>query len=270
MAGMLMGLTTLVGFDSAANLSDEAKDPFRSVPRAIVSSVLAAGVAGLLFLVALTVAIKHVPAVSNSGSPVAAIIREQLGPIGERSLLAGIAFAMFGAGMVVMAACSRQVFAMARDGRFPASGLMRRVNPRTKTPVFATLLNLAIGVVLMIALPGQALLQLIIGGTILPALIYGSIVVLYLVVRKRLARREGGFNLGRFELPVSVAALVWVVCALFVLVTPADALVPNLIVAGLILAGGVYFAKMMIVNRQVLEAEPSGGEAVDLVSPAGG
>jgi amino acid transporter len=115
MAGMLMGLTTLVGFDSAANLAEEAKDPFRSVPRAIVSSVLAAGVAGLLFLIALTVAIKDVPAVSNSGSPVAAIIREQLGPIGERSLLAGIAFAMFGAGMVVMAACSRQVFAMARD-----------------------------------------------------------------------------------------------------------------------------------------------------------
>src|SRR6476659_7920237 len=43
MAGMIMGLTTLVGFDSAANLAEEAKDPFRSVPRAIVSSVVAAG-----------------------------------------------------------------------------------------------------------------------------------------------------------------------------------------------------------------------------------
>ena len=45
MAGMIMGLTTLVGFDSAANLAEEAKDPFRSVPRAIVASVVAAGVA---------------------------------------------------------------------------------------------------------------------------------------------------------------------------------------------------------------------------------
>ena len=42
MAGALMGLTTLVGFDSAANLAEEAKDPFRSVPRAIVGSVIAA------------------------------------------------------------------------------------------------------------------------------------------------------------------------------------------------------------------------------------
>lgn len=182
----------------------------------------------------------------------------------ERILLAGIAVAIFGAGMVVMAACSRQVFAMARDGRFPVSGLMRRVNPRTRTPLFATILILAIGVVLMVALPGQALLQLIVGSTILPALIYGSIVVLYLVVRKRLERQEGGFSLGRFELPVSVAALVWVACALFVLVTAGDALVPNLIVVGLLLAGGIYFTKMMIFNHDVLDVEPSGGDAVNV------
>ena len=61
MAGMLMGLLTLVGFDSAANLAEEAKDPFRSVPRAIVSSVVAAGVLGLVFLIALTLAIKDIP-----------------------------------------------------------------------------------------------------------------------------------------------------------------------------------------------------------------
>ncbi|HYO04515.1 MAG TPA: amino acid permease [Mycobacterium sp.] len=256
MAGMIMGLTTLVGFDSAANLAEEAKDPFRSVPRAIVASVVAAGVLGLLFLIALTVAIKDIPAVSASGSPVAAIIRSQLGPITERILLAGLAFAMFGAGMVIVAACSRQVFAMARDERFPAHGLMRRVNPRTQTPVPATILILAVGVVLMLALPGEALLQLIIGSTILPALIYGAIVILYLAVRKRLEHKEGGFSLGRFEMPVAIAALIWEAFVLFVLVTPGDATVPTLIVAGLILAGGVYFAYMMIFNREVLDHEP--------------
>lgn len=263
MAGMIMGLTTLVGFDSAANLAEEAKDPFRTVPRAIVGSVVAAGVAGLIFLIALTVAIKDVSAVSNSGSPVAAIIRSQLGPIAERTLLAGIAFAMFGAGMVVMAACSRQVFAMARDARFPAHRLMRRVNPKTQTPVFATILILVVGVVLMLMLPGQALIELIIGSTILPALIYGGIVILYLSVRKRLQRKQDGFSLGRFELPVAVAALIWVAFAVFALVTPPDAFVPTLIVLGLIVAGAIYFAKMMIFNREVLDAEPG----IDTVAP---
>ena len=256
MAGMLMGLTTLVGFDSAANLAEEAKDPFRSVPRAIVASVVAAGVLGLVFLIALTVAIKDVPAVTSSGSPVAAIIRGQLGVITERILLAGLAFAMFGAGMVVMAACSRQVFAMARDERFPAHGLMRKVNPKTQTPVAATVLILAVGVVLMVGLPGDALLQLIIGSTILPALIYGGIVVLYLAVRRRLEHKQGGFNLGRFEMPVAIAALLWVVFVLFVLVTPPTAVVPMLIVVGLVVVGAVYFAYMMKFNRTVLDHEP--------------
>ena len=257
MAGMIMGLTTLVGFDSAANLAEEAKDPFRSVPRAIVASVVAAGVLGLLFLIALTVAIKDIPGVSASGSPVAAIIRSQLGPVAERILLTGIAIAMFGAGMVVMAACSRQVFAMARDARFPAHALMRRVNPRTQTPVPATILILVVGVVLMVALPGAS-----------PDAIdhRGDDPARAHLRRDRdpvpggaqTTRAQGGRfqprafrNAGRHY-----AALIWVAFALVFLVTPGDATVPALVVLGLIFAGGVYFAKMMIFNREVLDTEP--------------
>lgn len=207
-AAMIMGLATLVGFDSAANLAEEAKDPYRSVPRAIVGSVAAAGVLGLLFLITLTVAIDSVPQVTDSDSPIAAIIRHQLGPAPERIFLVVITLAFFGAGTAVMTACSRLVFAMSRDSRFPAYRLMRRVNPHTHTPIPATLLTFVVGVVLMIALPGAALLKLIVASTILPAIIYGSTIVLYLVVRKRLGRKEGAFNLGRLELPVAISALV--------------------------------------------------------------
>ena len=169
MLAMIMGLATLVGFDAAANLAEEAKDPFRSVPRAIVGSVVAAALLGLLFLIALTVAIDDIPRISASGSPVAAIMRDQLGPVMERTLLVAITFAFFGAGMVTMATCSRIVFAMSRDSRFPAHRLMRRVNPRTQTPIPATILIFVVGVVLMVALPGDALLELITAATILPA-----------------------------------------------------------------------------------------------------
>jgi amino acid transporter len=256
MDAMIMGLATLVGFDSAANLAEEAKNPRRSVPRAIVGSVVAAGVLGLVFLIALTVAIQDIPRVTASDSAVALIIRDQLGPVTERILLLGIAVAFFGAGMVVMTACSRIVFAMSRDSRFPAHQLLRRVSPRTQTPVPATILILAVGVILMIALPGAALLQLIIASTILPAIIYGLTIALYLVVRKRLVRQEGAFNLGRFELPVAICALVWVAVALFVLVVPAEAFVPDVIVVGLLIAGGLFFLGLLIFNREALEYEP--------------
>jgi hypothetical protein len=108
----------------------------------------------------------------------------------------------------------------------------------------------------MVALPGAALLQLIVASTILPALIYGGIVVLYLCVRKRLERKEGGFSLGRFEVPVAYAALVWVAFAIFVLVSPSEARIPGLIVLGLIAVGGLYLVTLMLTNREVLESEP--------------
>jgi amino acid transporter len=263
MLAMILGLATLVGFDAAANLAEEAKDPFRSVPRAIVGSVVAASVLGLAFLIALTVAIDDVAKTSASGSPVALIMREQLGPVVERTLLVAINFAFFACGMVVMATGSRLVYAMSRDGRFPAHRLMRRVNPRTQTPIPATILIFAGGVVLMLALPGSALLQLITASTILPAVIYGATVILYLAVRKQLGRREGAFDLGRFELPIAITALVWVAVALFVLVAPSEALVPVLIVVGLIATGGVFFLAMLIFDRDALDAEP--GDPLDPV-----
>ena len=256
MAAMIMGLATLVGFDSAANLAEEAKDPFRSVPRAIVGSVVAAGVLGLVFVIALTVSMRDVTGITAEDSPVAAIIADRLGSGMERVLLIAISIAFFGAGMAVMAACSRIVFAMARDGRFPAHRLLRRVSPRTHTPIPATILIFAVGVTLMVVLPGSALLKLIIASTILPAIIYGSTIVLYLAVRKRLGRKEGAFNLGRLELPIAIAALVWVLLALAVLVVPGDALAPDLIVAGLVALGGVFFVAMLVFDRDALETEP--------------
>ncbi|GAB98674.1 putative amino acid transporter [Gordonia namibiensis NBRC 108229] len=256
MAVMIVGLATLVGFESAANMAEEAKDPHRTVPRAIVGSVAAAGILGMMFLIGLTVAIDDIAKVTASGSPVATIMRDQLGAPTERILLVVIAIAFFGGGLVSMTSCARIVFAMSRDRRFPAHRLMKQVSPRTQTPIPATVLPLAIGVIAMIVIPGDALIELITAGTLFPAITYGLVVTLYLVVRKRLDRRTGAFDLGRFELPVAVVALVWTVCAIVILVSPSDATVPVIIVGGLILLGSVYFAYMLVFRREVLDTEP--------------
>lgn len=102
----------------------------------------------------------------------------------------------------------------------------------------------------------QVFVKLITGSTILPAIIYGATIILYLVVRRRLGRQEGAFHLGRFELPVTICALVWSVASLFVLVAPEEALVPALIVVGLLLAGGLFFLALLRFNRAALETEP--------------
>jgi amino acid transporter len=256
MAAMIMGLATLVGFDSAANMAEEAKNPFRSVPRAIVGSVVAAGVLGMVFVIALTIAIDDIPRVSATDSPVALVLRDQLGTVTERSLLVAIVFAFFGAGLVTLATCARMIFAMARDERFPAHRVMRRVSARTQTPIPATILPVVVGFLLMAVLPGDALLELLTVGGVIGASLYGGIIVLYLAVRKRLGRQEDAFSLGRFDLPVAIAALMWSVIVVFVLVSPPEALTAVGISLGILLIGGVYFAYLLIANREVLETEP--------------
>ena len=133
---------------------------------------------------------------------------------------------------------------------------MRKVDPRTSTPVPATILVFVVGVVLMLVVPGAALLELITASTILPALIYGATVILYLSVRKRLEHKEGAFSLGRYELPVAIGALAWSAFVLFVLVSPSEALVPVVIVVGLLILGGLYFGYLLRFRREVLETEP--------------
>ena len=62
----------------------------------------------------------------------------------------------------------------------------------------------------------------LVGATSLaPYIVYLLIVVAYIVRRRTMAQVKGGFNLGRFGIPVMVVALVWIVAACLVLILPA-------------------------------------------------
>ena len=165
--------------------------------------------------------------------------------------------AFFGAALVAMASTSRYIFAMSRDGRFPAHEVMKRVNQRTQTPIPATMLVLAVGVILMAVMPGDALNQLIATGAIIGITLYTMTVVLYLSARKKfLDEKRGGFDLGRFDRPVAIAALVWVVFSLGVILSASTTSATLMLVAGQFLAGLAYFLYMWKFNREVLENEP--------------
>ena len=108
----------------------------------------------------------------------------------------------------------------------------------------------------MVALRGGALLPLILVAALLTNIPYAMTIIRYLVVRRKLGHKEGAFGLGRFEPPVAIVALIWVFVTTFVVVVSSASVVPILVVVGVILAGGVYFAYQMIFKREVLEHEP--------------
>ncbi len=138
--------------------------------------------------------------------------------------------------------------------------MLKKVNPRTQTPIPATLLVVVAGVVVMIVLPGGALLQLIQAGAIINNIPYAMTIILYLVVRGKLGRKEGAFSLGRFEVPVAVIALAWVLFAMFAVIASSATIVPVMIVLGLLLSGAVYFVYLLMCRRDVLEHEPGGAD----------
>ena len=80
-SGFLLGAFTIVGFESAANLAEETNDPERVVPRAMWQAVLASGVLGFIFLVAVTLAAGDPVALAESGTPIADVIDKTLGSV---------------------------------------------------------------------------------------------------------------------------------------------------------------------------------------------
>jgi amino acid transporter len=108
----------------------------------------------------------------------------------------------------------------------------------------------------MVALPGAALFQLIATGTIIGVAQYLMTMVLYLAVRRKFDRGDGGFDLGRFDRLVAVAALVWVVICLFTVLVSFTTMATLLVVVGLLGAGFAYFLYMWKFDRAVLEHEP--------------
>ena len=108
----------------------------------------------------------------------------------------------------------------------------------------------------MVVLPGAALIQLMATGAIIGILLYIMTLVLYLAVGRKMVRGKGGFDLGRFDRPIAVAALAWVIIALFTVLVSNTTLASLLIVVGLLAVGFAYFLYMWKFDREVLENEP--------------
>jgi amino acid transporter len=135
-----------LGFEDMVNIAEEAKDARRTVPVAIVVSVL---ITMALYVVVSLVALLSIPPaqLAASNTPVAEMVEghgwySNTG-LGIVSLLAGLNGALV---QVIMA--SRVSYGMAKQDQAPA--WLGAVNPYTRTPVRAT--ALVMGLVLILAL----------------------------------------------------------------------------------------------------------------------
>jgi APA family basic amino acid/polyamine antiporter len=138
-AGFILFFAYL-GFDSVTIAAEEARHPERDVPRAILGSVV---VAGILYIAVAVVLMGMVPyATFSPGSAAAKAPAEYaLKHFGEKAAALGIVFAGVMAGMVstlfvFQYAQTRLWYAMSRDGLLPE--VFSLVHPKTRIPHWCT------------------------------------------------------------------------------------------------------------------------------------
>jgi amino acid transporter len=266
MLATLLGAYTITGFESASNLAEETHEPRQVVPVTTVMSVLVSGALGMLFLVVLAISVRDVGAATASASPVAFILRENLGEGIERVFLVFMCVSIFACGMVMMVTNSRLIFAMARDGRLPGHQLLARVPRATAGPTWSSVLAAVTSatVVLVFGRNPGALTNVFTGSTLLSAILYTSTVLLFLSAARHAAREPDGFRLGRWELPVAFGALVWLAYELIVLIGPSQFRPAQTYALGALSLGLFAFGLMWLLEPVAMQSEPGASGAAAL------
>ncbi|HYY77889.1 MAG TPA: amino acid permease [Actinomycetes bacterium] len=267
MLATLLGAYTIVGFESSANLAEETQEPRRAVPRAMIRAVLISGLIGMIFLIALSLAVRDVAAASADAAPVAFILRDTLGTSIEKVFLVFICVSIFACGLVIMVTNSRLAFSMSRDRRLPGHQLLRRVPRATGGPTWATLAVCAVSgaIVLVLRENTSALFSLFTASTLMPAILYAGTVLLYVFGARGIRPDSRYFSLGRWEWPVILGALAWLVYELTILIGPAQFRAAQKYALGAIALGVVVYALMWLLEPEAMRSQPGamGEEALE-------
>jgi amino acid transporter len=219
----LLGAFTLVGFELAADMSEDAVNPVRSVPRGVLWAVVSSAVLGMIALIGFTVAIPSIKAVEAPGLPLLVVAGYWLPSWLVKVFIAFVIFSMFAILVVGAGAQARLCYSLARDNMLPFSQHLRKVNVRSQTPIVALLVFAVIdvGVMWYGYLQANAFGTLVGATAIIPYIIYFLITVAYAVKRRTTDSLPGAFSLGRWAWPVIIFVLAYTALIMVVLALPA-------------------------------------------------
>ena len=155
--GMIYAILAFIGFEAAAPLAEEAKNPRKTIPRAVILSALLIGLFYLLCYYAATVYFgpdkmadpKNGFALFNNSDPWSGMAQAVWGPGLIIVILAVLNSAIANSNAGANAA-TRVGFSLARIGLLPRA--LARIHPRFKTPYWAVNVQAAGGIILAVAL----------------------------------------------------------------------------------------------------------------------
>lgn len=140
MAGIIFAFVLIffafIGFEDMANVAEEVKRPSRTLPRAIILSVVITGI--IYVLVSLSVVrVVNWEELGRSAAPLADVANTSLGISGGITLSIIALFATASTVLITLVAGARIFYGMAKGGSLPS--LLSKVHPKTKTPWIAVI-----------------------------------------------------------------------------------------------------------------------------------
>ncbi len=170
-----------IGFDAASTAGEEAKNPRRDLPIAILASL---GIVTIIYVLVTLAALGAMPWVDFEGkggeAVLATIARDVTNSSWAPAIISfGAVVSIFSVVLVVMYGQTRILFAMGRDGLLPK--VFTTVNPRTQTPVANTIIVTVVISILAGLVPlGQLAEATSIGTLVAFAIVNIGVVVLWL------------------------------------------------------------------------------------------
>ncbi|MCM3504442.1 amino acid permease [Curtobacterium sp. ODYSSEY 48 V2] len=199
-----------IGFDAASTAGEEAKDPRRDLPRAIIGSIVIVTTLYILVAIAAIGARPWTSFSSDEASLVRIVVDVTGQPVVALVFSIGAVIAIASVVLTVLYGQTRILLTMARDGMVPP--VFGRVSPRTGTPVPNTLI---VGVVVAV---GAALVPL---GELADATSIGTLVafalvnVSVIVLRRTRPELERSYRVPLFPVVPVLGTLCCVLLAVF-------------------------------------------------------
>lgn len=140
MTGIILAFVLIffafIGFEDMANVAEEVKKPKKTLPRAIILSVLITGV--IYILVSLSVVrVVNWEALGQSVAPLADVANASMGISGNITLSAIALFATASTVLITLVAGARMIYGMAKSKSLPF--FLSKVHSKTHTPWIAVI-----------------------------------------------------------------------------------------------------------------------------------
>lgn len=202
----LLAFFAFVGFEDLANVAEEVVEPRKTMPRAIIATLL---ISTLLYLAVVSVVVLTVPmeTLVVSSAPLDLVFVDAH-PSARTSFSLIAATATLNGVLVQMIMVSRVLYGLASDGQL--SKRLSYVHPKTGTPMIATALVVLMVLVLALLLPINRLAEM----TSQIALVVFAVVNLALL---RLKAKRAGTEQDAFTVPFWVPVIGFVTCLLLLL-----------------------------------------------------